>query len=183
MFSSISIRIKLVSPLTFLLTLIASLWLHLAFLFIGERRSTFLKGVSNDFVNMERALGHTLKNKIQNLEMEKREVEKHIKKFFVFCKTNNFKPMLYYSGHGELPTGNWCFSDGVLGIEEILEWMPAGMTPPTIVSDACFSGTWSNFCTRKQIEGFDCLSATQMHQAAYDQGGEYKLFFNIFHIK
>ena len=56
---------------------------------------------------MEQAVGHTLKNKLQNLEMTKLEVETHIKKFFQFCKDGNFKPMLYYTGHGEMSTGNW----------------------------------------------------------------------------
>ena len=96
----------------------------------GERRDLFLRGQSVDFVNMERALGHQLHNRIQNLKMKKAEVKSNIQDFFKFCKDKNYKPMLYYTGHGELPTGNWCLADATIGIEEIFDWIPTGMEPP-----------------------------------------------------
>ena len=43
----------------------------------GERRDIFLKGQSVDFVNMERAVGHHLQNRVQNLNMKKKEVKNH----------------------------------------------------------------------------------------------------------
>ena len=30
-------------------------------------------------------------------------------------------PVIYYSGHGEMYTGNWCFQNLQLGISEIVE--------------------------------------------------------------
>ena len=80
--------------------------------------------------------------------------------------------MIYYTGHGEMPTGNWCLADGTVGIDEIFDWIPTGMEPPTICTDSCFGGVWADFCIRKNIPGFHCLSATKAYQAAYDQTGK-----------
>ena len=137
----------------------------------GGRRDIYLKGQSVDFVNMERAVGDHLYNRVLNLHMKKDEAKSHVLEFFNFCKENNFKPMLYYTGHGELPTGNWCLADGTISIEEIFDWIPAGMEPPTICTDSCFSGVWSSFCIRKKVPGFHCLSATDEYQAAIDHKG------------
>ena len=54
-----------------------------------------------------------------------------------YCKNQNLKlkPGLYYSGHGEIGTGNWCFSDGKIGIDEICDMLPGECYPPIIVSD------------------------------------------------
>ena len=138
-------------------------------------RRKFLAGVSTDFVNMEKAIGSQLYNKLQNLQMEKDEVRKHIEKFFKYCKEETYKPMLYYTGHGELPTGNWCLIDGTIGIEQIFGWIPTGMEPPTICTDSCFGGVWADFCINKNIPGFHCLSATTDFQAAYDHTGKFYL--------
>ena len=32
--------------------------------------------------------------------------------------------MLYYTGHGEIGTGNWCFADGTVSIQEIFNMVP-----------------------------------------------------------
>ena len=32
---------------------------------------------------------------------------------------NNFSATLWYTGHGERGTGNWCFKDGVITFEDI----------------------------------------------------------------
>ena len=138
----------------------------------GERRDLFLKGQSVNFVNMEWARGHQLHNRIQNLKMKKADVKSKIQDFFKFCKDKNYKPMLYYTGHGELSTGNWCLADGTIGIKEILVWIPTGMEPPTICTDSCFGGVLADYCIQKNISGFHCLSATAVNQAAYDHTGK-----------
>ena len=143
----------------------------------GERKDLFLKGQSVDFVNMERAVGHHLYNRVQNLHMRKEDVKSSVETFFQHCKEKKYKPMLYYTGHGEMPTGNWCMADGTVGIEEIFDWVPTGMEPPTICTDSCFGGVWADYCFEKNIPGFQCLSATKHYQAAYDHTG--KLFSTI----
>ena len=78
--------------------------------------------------------------------------------------------MLYYSGHGETATGNWCFSDGTISIQEIFDMVPKGWCYPMIFSDACYSGHWANFCLKKSITGFNCLAACPEYSTALDTG-------------
>ena len=72
----------------------------------GLRRDLFLKGHSVDFVNMERAVCHHLYF-VENLPMRKEDLKSIVQKFFQKCKKKKYKPMSYYIGHGEMPTGNW----------------------------------------------------------------------------
>merc|ERR1719362_1182225 len=87
--------------------------------------------------------------------------------------------MLYYTGHGEIGTGNWCFNDRTLSIQEIDDMLPGECYYPTIVSDACYSGHWANYCLKKDINGFKCLSASPEYSVAIDrpsEGGELTLY-------
>ena len=79
--------------------------------------------------------------------------------------------MLYYTGHGEKGTGNWCFKDGKISIKTILDILPEGTLPPMIFSDTCYSGHWANFCLEKNIVGFHCLAACPEYSKAVDTGG------------
>ena len=79
--------------------------------------------------------------------------------------------MLYYTGHGEKETGNWCFEDGKISIETILDIRPKGTYYPMIFSDTCYSGHWANFCLEKNIKGFHCLAACPEHSKAIDTEG------------
>ena len=145
----------------------------------GERNGNFLFGVTRDLVNMEDTVGSELYNTVKNLYMRRSEAVGHIKRFFDHCQRNRFKPMLYYSGHGEVGTGDWCFDDGTIGIQEIVDILPAGSYYPMIFSDACYSGHWANFCTDKDIGGFLCLAASPEFSTALDirgKGGELTLY-------
>ncbi|XP_065883128.1 uncharacterized protein [Dysidea avara] len=42
----------------------------------------------------------------------------YITKFFKECSKNG--ALIYYTGHGEFGTGNWCFKDGTISLQEIL---------------------------------------------------------------
>ena len=89
--------------------------------------------------------------------------------------------MLYYTGHGEIGTGNWCFADGTISIQEIFDKVPGGCFYPMIFSDACYSGHWANFCLGKGISGFHCLAACPEYSAAVDTKGVY--FFHALIIR
>ena len=130
----------------------------------------FLTGVSMDLANMEKAVGFNLHNSIKDLELTKSKAFRRIEKFFQLCTDNGFKPMLYYTGHGETRTGDWCFSDGTISMEAIFDKLPCGDVYPTIISDACYSGRWADFCFKKGIAGFDCLSACDTGETAFDTG-------------
>ena len=116
-----------------------------------RRSGKFLYGSLMDLLNMERAVGNQLENTLKDLEMEKSYVSFKIEKLFNGCLHGNFKPMLYYTRHGETGTGNWCFHDKTVSIAEIFSWCPSGMEYPTICSDTCFSGKWTDFAFEKLI--------------------------------
>ena len=89
---------------------------------------------------------------------------------------------------GQAGTGNWCFidssdnGDGTIGIQEIEEDVPVGCHYPLIISDACYSGRWANYCRAEELPGFECLAATPEFSVAYDsdtgKGGELTLWMN-----
>ena len=137
----------------------------------GDKNGHFLKGVTRDLLNMEDAVGTKLFNTVKDLYLTKSEALGKTRKFFEACKPNKFHPMLYYTGHGEIGTGNWCFDDGTLSIQEIFDMVPEGVYYPMIFSDACYSGHWANFCINKGIPGFHCLAACPNFSKAFDTAG------------
>ena len=134
------------------------------------RSGTYLSGVNFDLAHMGRAVETELHNILRDFEMTKNDAIERIRKFFEFCFRGNFKPMLYYTGHGEMHTGNWCFQDGTIGIDEIFSMCQSNMEYPTIISDACFSGYWVNYAHKKLVKGFQCLSACGAYETALDTG-------------
>jgi len=130
----------------------------------------------------------SLHNVVRDYYLEKDEARAKIKKFFSICRRDGCKPILYYTGHGQAGTGNWCFSDGdgysdgTISIQEIEEDVPVGCDYPLIISDACYSGCWANYCRGRELPGFECLAATPEFSAAYDsdtgKGGELTLWMN-----
>ncbi|XP_020608062.1 uncharacterized protein LOC110046712 [Orbicella faveolata] len=144
----------------------------------GVKGGTFLSGVTHDLANMERAVGTNLFNTVRDLYFTKSAALGHIQKLFDICK-RDVQPILYYTGHGELGTGNWCFDDGTISIQEILDMRPEGAYYPMIFSDSCYSGHWANFCLKKNITGFHCLAACPEYFKAIDtkdEGGDLTLF-------
>ena len=132
---------------------------------------TFLPGITQDLVNMEIAVRGRLFNTVKDLDLTKSAASDKIRSFFQTCSRRRVRPVLYYTGHGETGTGNWCFDDGTISIQEILEMLPEGTYPPMIFSDACYSGLWANFCLNKKIPGFYCLAACPEHSKAFDTRG------------
>ena len=132
---------------------------------------TFLPGVSHDLLNMEAAVGHDLFNTVKDLSLTKSEASRRIVKLFDMCRRKRFQPMLYYTGHGETGTGNWCFADGTISIQEILDMLPKRTLYPMIFSDTCYSGHWANFCLLEEIPGLLCLAACPEYSKAIDTPG------------
>ena len=145
----------------------------------GDRNGAFLAGVTRDLVNMEDVVGIKLFNTVKDLYLTKDAALRHIKKLFEVCNNRRIHlkahPMLYYTGHGEIGTGNWCFADGKISIEEIFGMVPVGCCYPMIFSDACYSGHWANFCLQKDIPSFHCLAACPEYSTALDTKGVYVL--------
>lgn len=137
----------------------------------SSRRSksgVFLAGISHDLANVEDAIGCQLYNTVRDLYLTKSAALRHIEKLFERCRYEELQPTLYFTGHGKTDTGNWCFADGTISIEEILHMVPRRTYYPMIYSNACYSGHWKNFCVKKNIPGFQCLAACPEYCTAFD---------------
>ena len=148
---------------------------------ISDRRTggeIFLSKVSHDLANMEDAVGINVLKTVKDPNLTKSSATDQIQTFFKTCQWLQVKPMLYYTGHGEIGTGNWCFADGTISIQEILDMLPEGMYYPIIFSDACYSGHWANFCLKKNITGLHCLAACPEYSRAYYFTGLLSLQFS-----
>ena len=62
--------------------------------------------------------------------------------------------ILYYTGHGEKDTGNWCFKDGVISFNDIFDLYINHFKgkPLSIVSDCSYSGNWISECCKRLDE-------------------------------
>jgi len=145
----------------------------------GVKGGTFRSAVAHDLANMEAAVGAKLFKTVKDICLTNSAATGHIRKLFDTCKCDRVKPILYYTGHGEIGTGNWCFANGTISIQGILNMSPEGTHYPMIFSDACYSGHWANFCLKKNIPGFHCLAACPEYSKAVDtkgEGGDLTLF-------
>lgn len=137
----------------------------------GDGNGAFLDGVTHDLVNMEYLVRSKLYYTVKDLYLTKDRAFEHITKLFKICKDKEAVPMLYYTGHGEIGTGNWCFANGTISIEEISNLVPVDCFYPMIFSDACYSGHWANFCLNNGLQGFECLAACPEYSNAFDTAG------------
>ena len=62
--------------------------------------------------------------------------------------------VLFYTGHGEENTGNWCFKDGVITFDEIFGLYMDIMRgkPLLVVSDCSHAGKWVEYSCKKLDE-------------------------------
>ena len=62
--------------------------------------------------------------------------------------------MLYYLGHSEEGTGNWCFKDGTISFQEIFDLYRRHHSGKLllIIPDCCYSGRWVTDCA-KTLDG------------------------------
>ena len=59
--------------------------------------------------------------------------------------------MIWYAGHGEKGTGNWCFRDGKITFEDILNLYGKYFFGRLlyIITDCCYSGSWVDKLAKK----------------------------------
>ena len=57
--------------------------------------------------------------------------------------------MIWYMGHSEEGTGDWCFEDGTISFQEIFDLYMTHSPRRRlhIISDCCYSGNWVHRCT------------------------------------
>ena len=79
----------------------------------------------------------------------------------------SFTVLIWYTGHGEVMTGNWAFHDGFLKFEDLYYLYKKYFKGRYlyIVTDCCFSGAWVVECARLlDQEGITCCHAAKEHQ-------------------
>ena len=56
--------------------------------------------------------------------------------------------MIWYTGHGEEGTGNWCFKDGVITFQELFDLYKKHFRGKLLylICDCCFAGHWIQRC-------------------------------------
>ena len=147
----------------------------------GEAKSKdgpFLYGMSRDFTSMTDALirnGLELFSTLNKLRITKKDAKEEIKDLFYECRAKGKRAVIYYTGHGEIGTGNWCFRDGTMSIKEIEDLIPQNCLHPFIICDCCYSGHWADYCLKKGVAGFHCLAACPYFSTAVDidaKGGQ-----------
>ena len=67
---------------------------------------------------------------------------------------SQFIVVIWYTGHGEKDTGNWCFKDGVISFQDVFGLYMDHMRGKrlTILSDCSYSGNWIKQCAEKLDE-------------------------------
>ena len=70
----------------------------------ADKSGSFLQGVTKDLVTMESSpvVKRSLHNVVRDYTLEKEEARTKIKKFFSTCKQQERKPVLFYTGHGQV---------------------------------------------------------------------------------
>ena len=72
----------------------------------------------------------------------------------IILSINFFSATLWYTGHGERGTGNWCFKDGVITFDDIFGLYMDHFRGKrlSIISDCSYSGKWVRDCAKKLDE-------------------------------
>ena len=120
-----------------------------------DNKGEYLEGIKYDFATVQDMLerdqrfttDHKLYNTLENMRsLECDDVIREIKKFAQFAHDNDCKSInVYYTGHGESHTGNWCFSDGTMAMKQVLNTIKSTDWEKRNIHlwlDACYSGNW-----------------------------------------
>ena len=106
---------------------------------------SYLDGISSDSHNMKKWVNKNqywqLYNTVQNM--------RNLKKSTVLSEITEFAEQkeskecirIYYTGHGESNTGNWCFKDGTVSLIEVIKTVRS-------VNEGCWIYIYADCCYR-----------------------------------
>eukprot|EP01083_Nonionella_stella_P034768 95065_1 len=116
----------------------------------NEEKETYLADIKEiqDYMKLNEHLYYLYKicNVDQANAMQCADVLKEIENASKFAKDNNGAMLrIYYTGCGQLNTGNWCFVDGVVSFDQIVNtlktyWKDSSWS---VLADCSFSGNWA----------------------------------------
>jgi len=98
----------------------------------------------------------------------KEVVLKTLHEFFDKCKNEDYKPLIYYTGHGD-KNGDWCFRNGDrITFDDLYDYHESHHSGynVTVFSDCCYSGQWVVQSRRQQK--MIVKSASGPHTTAYN---------------
>ena len=83
--------------------------------------------------------------------------------------------LIWYTGHGQRGTGNWCFKDGFVTFEQILQLYKQHFFGKmlTLVCDCCYAGQWT---VHRFAETLDSLKIGACGHKAMEAGYYIKVF-------
>ena len=109
-----------------------------------HRAGDFLKVVAKNIHRVQQAIGNDLFKICFDSDAIVLDVKRRVRSLMDECKSSNRKPAIYYTGHGEVGTGDWCFHDGTLSFQDIGDLTPLSCKYLVIFADTCYSGHWAN---------------------------------------
>ena len=126
----------------------------------------YLNGLLFDMVLVDGYLeryGYVLYNRISNMrDTTKDAVLSSIDEYCWFLNTKeNAKKCayIYYTGHGGTNTGNWCFNDGTISLDEIFELIvyDYGIKRFVLYCDCCYAANWVMDVAKQNISNVDYI--------------------------
>ena len=117
----------------------------------SKDRRLFLKDVCPDFPGVQFSKEEHMERIKQIMLSSEKEGGKNCYNLNV---SNHCIVVIWYTGHGEKDTGNWCFKDGVISFQDVFGLYMDHMRGKrlTIISDCSYSGNWIKQCAEKLDE-------------------------------
>eukprot|EP01084_Bolivina_argentea_P087156 157463_1 len=111
---------------------------------------SYLDGISSDLHNWKTTVNahksNTLFTTLQDMQfLDCETVLDRIKKCAAatYC-CRGAHMCIYYTGHGETDTGNWCFHNGTVSLDDIIKTVRSVNSKCSLhmLCDCCYSGNW-----------------------------------------
>eukprot|EP01084_Bolivina_argentea_P091928 165460_1 len=148
----------------------------------GTKNGGYLAGMTLDMANMEKFVTgpkgkfkHLYNTVSDMVSLECDYVLGAIKKAAEYTKENGASGLIiYYTGHGEEDTGNWCFSDGVITLDQVVNVVSKYCHIFEMFCDCCFSGNWAEELSEyaNELKCVKVYAACFPEEVAYDDPDE-----------
>ena len=140
-----------------------------------DEKYPFLKELVNDlktvcdFLDKSKEGGVHLYSYSFQMKQTKAIAMKEIRDLFKECKTVGAFPVIYYTGHGKVGSGDWSFVKGkTISIREIIKLIPVEIPKLLIITDCCYSGHWADFCARSQEVKVEVIASAPYSSTCVD---------------
>lgn len=85
------------------------------------------------------------------------------------AKDRNASLVLYYTGHGEQDTGNWCFANNdTIALDEIAFFVEKARVRTYVISDCSYSGAWAGATAKLDTDLLKVISSSGANETAVE---------------